>query len=302
MPRPRPKTAKKNAVPETTPADKSAAQSGHSDQWQPSGGGIPRERWPLLALFLTITIGSFFVWSWFARQPLLDEYTYEIVATYPHDPTSFTQGLVYRDGILYESTGKFNESKIRKVDLKTGKPLRSIDLDGNLFGEGLTAIDDQLIQVTWQNRVGIVYDMELNEIRRFELHDDAWGLTWDGKQLILSDGTSTIRFLDPETFEVQREVMVRLGDRRLGEINELEYINGLIYANVWKQDDIYQIRPVDGKVIGRINLRDLYPRSQRKDPMEAVLNGIAINPASGNLIVTGKYWPEVFEIKLLPVQ
>ncbi len=263
--------------------------------------GIPRERWPLLAMFLSITIGSFFIWSWFSRRPMLDEYSWELVASYPHDTTSFTQGLIYRDGFLYESTGRFNESRIRKVELETGKVVNNVDLDGELFGEGLAAVGDQLIQVTWQNRVGLVYDMELNQIKQFQLDDDAWGLTWDGKQLILSDGSSTLRFLNPETFQVEREVMVRLGDRRMMYINELEYINGLIYANVWKEDSIYQIRPSDGKVIGRINLRDILPPAQRRDP-DAVLNGIAINPQSGNLLVTGKYWPNVFEIKLVPLQ
>lgn len=262
---------------------------------------IPRERLPLLILFLTITIGSFVVWTLFSRQPYVDEYTYEIVNTYPHDKTSFTQGLLYRDGFLYESTGQIGESKIRKVDLKTGVPAISKDLDPKFFGEGLAMVDDQLVQLTWQNRVGIVYDLELNELSRFKLDDDAWGLTYDGVNLIMSDGTSTLRFLNPKTFAVEREVMVRLGNGRLGDLNELEYINGLVYANVWKSDLIFMIRPADGKVVGRIDLRSLYPYRERASS-EDVLNGIAINPGPGTLLVTGKDWPNVFEIKVVPVQ
>lgn len=262
---------------------------------------MPRERWPLLALFLTITIGSFVVWSFFSRQPDIDEYTFEVVNTYPHDTTSFTQGLVYRDGFLYESTGQLGESKIRKVDLKTGTPLISKDLEPKFFGEGLALVKDRLVQLTWQNRVGIVYDLELNELSRFKLDDDAWGLTYDGVHLIMSDGTSTLRFLNPETYKVELEVMVRHGNGRVGDLNELEYINGLIYANVWKSDLIYLIRPEDGKVVGRINLRTLYPFNDRASS-EDVLNGIAINPESGKLLVTGKDWPKVYEINVLPAR
>jgi glutamine cyclotransferase len=276
---------------------------------QPSGGAKPAKpagrltphRRNLLIVLVVITLASVVWWSWRASASQLDEFTYEIVNTYPHDVTSFTQGLVWHDGFLYESTGRFGESRIRKVELRTGRPLINKDLDPKLFGEGLALVDGRLIQVTWQNRVGIVYDLELNEQSRFELDDDAWGLAFDGKRLILSDGTSRLQFLDPESFEVTGELEVMRDGRRMPDINELEFINGEIFANVWKDDSIYRIDPETGNVTGRINLGGLLPPAERRDRNESVLNGIAVNPETGNLLVTGKYWPKLFEIRIVPV-
>ena len=296
--KPEPPASPRSSQPAGQPAGPDRSPTATRHPFEPETGwfGIPRERIPLLVLFVSVTLGTFFVWSWFSRKPDLDEYTYELVATHPHDTRSFTQGLLFHKGHLYESTGRLGESRLRKIDLKSGEVVKNVDLDPDLFGEGLALVGDRLVQVTWQNRVGIVYDLDLNEIERFRTDDDCWGLTFDGRQLILSDGTSTLRFLNPATFEVEREVSVHRGGSRLGNINELEYINGLIYANVWKEDSIYQIQPHDGKVLGRIDLRDLYPYNDRKSS-EEVLNGIAIHPGTGNLLVTGKYWPQVYEIK-----
>ncbi len=260
---------------------------------------LPPRRWGLLALFLAVTIGSLVVWGFTARRSNLDEYSYEKIASYPHDIGSFTQGLVYLDGHLYESTGQIGRSKVRKIELKTGRVVIDHDLDPTFFGEGLARVDDTLVQLTWQNRVGIVYDLDLSEVKRFRLEDDAWGLTFDGQHLIMSDGTSTLSFLNPETFKVERQVMVRREGSRMGDINELEYINGLVYANVWKEESIYQINPEDGKVVGRIDLHGLLPWDERPSPTDSVLNGIAIHTESGNLLVTGKNWPKVFEIRLV---
>ena len=171
--------------------------------------GLPPERIRLIGLFFTITIGSFFVWSLVSKSPVsVDGYTYEVVATYRHDTTSFTQGLVYSDGDLYESTGKFGLSKIRKVNLTTGIASISKDLPEEFFGEGLTRVGDELIQLTWKNEVAIVYDLDLNETRRIPFEGEGWGLAYDGVHLIFSDGQSVITFRDPKTFEVVREITV----------------------------------------------------------------------------------------------
>lgn len=263
--------------------------------------GLPPGRWPLIVLFFSITIGSFFVWSWFQRVPNLNEYIYEVVATHPHDSNSFTQGLIFQDGVLYESTGQYGASKIRKIDLESGRIIKDVDLDDDLFGEGLAAVGDRLYQLTWKEKTVIVYDKELNEIARRRYEGQGWGLTYDGRELIMSDGTSTLRFLDPETFKEKRSLTVRKGDRRMDNINELEYINGAVYANVLNEDSIYQISPLDGKVLGRINMNGILPYNQRRDPRNSVLNGIAVHP-NGNLLVTGKNWPKVFEVQISSLQ
>ncbi len=257
---------------------------------------IPPGRGPLIALFLTITIGSIVVWSFFIREPNLQQYTYQLVRTYPHDVNSFTQGLYYRDGYLYESTGQRGQSKARKIKLETGEVIRDVDLDEKYFGEGIAAVGDKLIQLTWESETGFVYDFDLNRLDQFTYDGQGWGLTFDGQFLIMSDGTSELTFLDPQTFQTIRQITVRKGTRRLPNLNELEYINGLIYANVWYEDIIYLISPENGNVIGQLDLRGLYP-SRERSGREAVLNGIAIHPENGTLLVTGKYWPNVFEIQ-----
>ncbi|MCP4080819.1 MAG: glutaminyl-peptide cyclotransferase [Planctomycetaceae bacterium] len=261
--------------------------------------GVPRQRLSLTILFLGVTIGSFIMWAVFQRPPLLDEYTYEVVAEYPHDTASFTQGLVYRDGYVYESTGRYGQSKIRKIKLEDGTVVKEKKLDDSYFGEGLTLVDDKLVQLTWKENTGFVYDLDLNPIGEFNYEAQGWGLTFDGRNLIMSDGTSKLTFLDPETFTPEKSVFVRKGNTRMPDINELEWVNGTIFANIFQDDMIYLIQPMDGKVMGRVNFQKLYPRSQRTSPNEDVMNGIAIQTEKENtLLVTGKNWPKIYEVKL----
>ena len=261
--------------------------------------GVPRQRLSLTILFLGVTIGSFIMWAVFQRPPLLDEYTYEVVAEYPHDTASFTQGLVYRDGYVYESTGRYGQSKIRKIKLEDGTVVKEKKLDDSYFGEGLTLVDDKLVQLSWKENTGFVYDLDLNPIGEFNYEAQGWGLTFDGRNLIMSDGTSKLTFLDPETFTPEKSVFVRKGNTRMPDINELEWVNGTIFANIFQDDMIYLIQPLDGKVMGRVNFQKLYPRSQRTSPNEDVMNGIAIQTEKENtLLVTGKNWPKIYEVKL----
>jgi len=261
--------------------------------------GIPRHRLPLAVLFFGVTIGSFLLWGIFQRPPMLEEYTYEVVAEYPHDTTSFTQGLIYRDGFLYESTGRYGQSKIRKIRLEDGVVVKERKLDEKYFGEGLALVDDKLVQLTWKENTGFVYDLDLNPIGEFRYDGQGWGLTYDGRQLIMSDGTSKLYFLNPETYQVENRVFVRKGNTRMANINELEWINGLVYCNIFQDEMMYLIQPSDGKVVGRINFQKLYPRSQRNSPNEDVMNGIAIRTDKENtLLVTGKNWPKIYEVKL----
>jgi len=264
-------------------------------------GIFPRQRLPLIILFFTVTIGSFLIWGVFQKPPMLDEYSYEVVDDYFHDSNSFTQGLIFRDGFLYESTGKYGQSKLRKIDLKEGRIVKSVDLESKYFGEGLCKVGDKLIQLTWQENTGFVYDMNLEKIDEFTYDAEGWGLTYDGTRLIMSDGTAWLYFLDPQTYEIVDKVLVRKGASRMRGINELEYINGFVYANVFGDDMIYKIQPTDGKVVGRINFEKLFPLRDRPSS-EAVLNGIAIRPDNGNLLITGKFWPRIYEVKLQPLK
>jgi glutaminyl-peptide cyclotransferase len=225
-------------------------------------------------------------------------YRYRVVATYPHDPTAFTQGLVYEDGFLYEGTGLYGRSTLTKRDLKTGKALRTIHLSRRHFGEGVTIFDDKIIQLTWKNQVGFVYDKDTFALlRQFTYPTEGWGITHDGRQLIYSDGTATLRFLDPNTYAETGRVDVRDGDQPVSGLNELEFIAGLVFANVWPTDRIVAIDPGTGRVRGWLDLSALYPRP---DDSEDVLNGIAYMPETGRLLVTGKLWPKLYEIELTP--
>jgi glutaminyl-peptide cyclotransferase len=225
---------------------------------------------------------------------------YHIVHAYPHDPDAFTQGLVYVDGHLYESTGRNGKSSIRMVDLATGRVLQRYDLAAKYFGEGLTSWGSDLIQLTWKAELGFVYDRSsLVWKRTFHYDGEGWGLTHDDKQLILSDGTPVLRFLDPRSFSETRRISVTdENGHPLSNINELEYIHGEIYANVWHTDEIVRISPHTGKILGRIDLSGLMDKNQLADP-DAVLNGIAYDAKGDRLLVTGKLWPKLFEIKVV---
>jgi len=223
---------------------------------------------------------------------------HRVVADFPHDPTAFSQGLVMLDGQLYEGTGKKGESTLRKVDLKTGRVESFVPLDRSYFGEGITILNDRIYQLTWENHLGFVYDLKtLKQLKTFRYSGEGWGLTNDGKHLIMSDGTAMLRFLDPTSFEVVKRVRVRSSQGQVDKLNELEYVKGEILANIWYEDRIARISPETGDIIGWIDLSNLYPSRQRSK--EDVLNGIAFDEASGRLFVTGKNWPKLYEIELL---
>ncbi len=223
--------------------------------------------------------------------------TFQVVNVYPHDPSAYTQGLLYRDGFLFESTGLNGQSTLRKVKLETGVVVQQHRLDQAYFGEGLAAWKEQLVQLTWQSKVAFVYDLKTFAPRRtFSYSGEGWGLTQDGAHFILSDGTDQLRFLQPDTFREVRRIHVRDGGVPVRDLNELEFVRGEIYANVWHTDRIARISPKTGQVTGWIDLRGLMSTSYRLDP-EAVLNGIAYDAANNRLFVTGKVWPRLFEIR-----
>lgn len=224
--------------------------------------------------------------------------TFSIVNRWPHDAGAFTEGLVYDQGTLWESTGLNGASSLRKVDLQTGQVLESLALPTEYFGEGLTLFGGKLIQLTWQTHTGFVYDPGcFCQERAFTYDGEGWGLTHDDRFLIMSDGTERIRFLDPQDFTVVRTISVFDHGRPLMNINELEYINGEIYANIWQTDRIVRIDPATGAIVGWIDLTGLLPDAER-GPATDVLNGIAYDDATGRLFITGKNWPELFQVAL----
>jgi glutamine cyclotransferase len=222
-----------------------------------------------------------------------------VVASYPHDAQAFTQGLVIHKGELYEGTGQKGASTLRKVDLKSGQVLESFQLHPEYFGEGITILNDKVYQLTWQNNVGLVFDLNSKRYEsNFRYTHEGWGITNNSKELIISDGSSTIRFLDPKTFKEVRRVVVREGKNRIKMLNELEFIDGAIWANVWYEDRIAKISPDDGQIMAWVDLTHVYPSNQRNK--EAVLNGIAYDAESKKIFITGKNWPQLYEIELLP--
>jgi glutamine cyclotransferase len=222
---------------------------------------------------------------------------FDIVATYRHDPDAFTQGLLYRDGFLYESTGRNGQSSLRKVRLETGEVVQRRTVEARYFAEGLVDWRNRLIQLTWNTNVAFVYDLTTFTLQStFAYPGEGWGLTHDGKRLIMSDGTPSLRWLDPETFKEQGRLRVTDGGAPVDDLNELEFINGRIYANVWLTDRIAVIDPANGHVVSWLDLAALRPRSI--DNPDAVLNGIAYDAAGGRLFVTGKLWPQLFHIRL----
>jgi glutamine cyclotransferase len=228
--------------------------------------------------------------------------TYRVVHAYPHDQQAFTQGLIYVDGHLYESTGIQGKSSLRMEDLETGRILRYQDVPSQYFAEGLTDWGSTLIQLTWQSHVALVYDRAtFRFLRSFHFEGEGWGLTHDSKNLILSDGTAVLRFYDPSTFRETKSITVKDRGAPVAELNELEFIHGQIYANIWHSDRIARISPATGKVLSWIDIHGLLPENARSSP-EAVLNGIAYDTAHDRLFVTGKLWPRLFEIKVIPEQ
>ena len=224
-------------------------------------------------------------------------YGYQVVRSYPHDHGAFTQGLIFRDGVLYEGTGMNGKSGIRKVNLETGEVLKIQPLPQQYFGEGITDWRGQILQLTWQAEIGFVYDMNTFEQQRtFSYKGEGWGLTHDSTHIIMSDGTADLRFIDPATLKETGRITVRDENGPVAQLNELEFVKGEIYANVWQTERIARISPKDGHVVGWIDLRGILPPSERTGV--DVLNGIAYDTAGDRLFVTGKWWPRLFEIKL----
>jgi glutaminyl-peptide cyclotransferase len=232
----------------------------------------------------------------------IPEYGYEVVHTYPHDPQAYTQGLFYLNGFLYESTGLNGQSSIRKERLETGEILQRRDVPEQYFGEGIINWKDRLVEITWRTQVGFVYDLASFALKsQFSYPGEGWGLTQDGKRIIMSDGTAELRFWDPETLRETGRVRVTADGMPVDQLNELEWVKGEVYANVYQTDRIARIDPASGKVVGWIDLTGILSPADRVRQVD-VLNGIAYDAAANRLFVTGKWWPKLFEIKLVKKQ
>ncbi len=223
----------------------------------------------------------------------------EVIGSTPHAKTAFTEGLTFWNGRLFESTGMYGESALREVDLASGKTLREVRLDAKYFGEGMTILKGKLYQLTWREQVCFVYDpATLKKIGEITYDGEGWGLTEDGTSLIMSDGSEWIRYRDPETLQVKRALQVTLQGKPISNINELEFIDGKIWANVWGSDVILGINPADGHVSDILDATRLLPADQRSGDGNDVLNGIAYNPKTQKVYITGKRWPRLFGIRL----
>jgi len=233
-----------------------------------------------------------------AAQPSI--YGYQVLNVFPHDPSAFTQGLVYQDGIFYEGTGLRGQSTLRQVDPATGQVLQGVRLPDQYFGEGIALLGDRLYQLTWQENTGFIYDKTSFELLgTWNYAGEGWGLTSDGQRLIMSDGSNELRFLDPAAMEELGRVAVVDGDGLpVTRLNELEWVEGEVWANVWQTDRIARIDPASGRLLGWIDLAGLLPEEDRAAQRVDVLNGIAYDAATGRLFVTGKWWPKLFEIQV----
>jgi glutaminyl-peptide cyclotransferase len=251
----------------------------------------------LIAITVSLVAAAFFSQK-HGQEPSVpvQHYTYTIVKNYPHNTGAFTEGLVFSDGVLYESTGEYGSSSLRRVDLDSGNVSQEFLLPHEDFGEGITVVSDKIIQLTWQNHVGFVYDKAtFNLLSQFNVSTEGWGITYDGSQLIMSDGTSDLYFLNPDTFQKEGQVSVHDENTPVTNINELEYINGSVYANIWMQQKIAVINPQTGQVQALIDLTGIYQSTSEN----SVLNGIAYDSQTNRLYVTGKDWPNIYEINLV---
>ena len=225
---------------------------------------------------------------------------YRIVNSFPHDPDAFTQGLFYHNGLLYEGTGQEAGSTLREVELETGKVLRQLNLEASLFGEGITLYQDRIYQVTWQNKVGFVYDREtFRLLNKIYYSTEGWGLTTVNDRIAMSDGSNILWFFDPGLFTVVSRLEVYDHEKKVDQLNELEYINGEIWANIWMTDLIARIDPATGRVNSYVNLASLFPEHRRRETGADVLNGIAYDEEGKRLFVTGKRWPKLYEIRVI---
>ena len=280
----------------------SALDDGQTVEYQ-----LPYDEWIRLVKLNSSTVAvSLAVASLFAAlAPALTAQTattqgYRVVNVYPHDAEAFTQGLIFRDGFLFESTGQYGRSTLRKVELKTGRVVQQHRLDPVYFGEGLAEWNGQLVQLTWRSQIAFIYDLvSFKPLRMFDYSGEGWGLTHNQREFILSDGTDILRFINPNTLRETRRVTVRDGKTPVKDLNELEYVRGEIYANIWHTDRIARIAPQTGQVVGWIDLSGLMSVAYKLEP-EAVLNGIAYDAPNDRLFVTGKLWPRLFEIQVVP--
>jgi glutamine cyclotransferase len=263
------------------------------------------ERVTLIAILLVIAVliadGVLVVILNFGQMPIDSaspiQYTYQIIRTHPHDPNAFTEGLVFDEGVLYESTGEYGFSSLRQVNLENGDVQHEVLLSNQYFGEGLAVVNDSLVQLTWREKIGFIYDKEtFGLIGNFSYSSEGWGLTFNGSVLIMSDGTSKLTFLDPVTFQIIGQVNAQDGNNPVININELEFINGAIYANIWMQQKIAIINPQTGTVEGWIDLTGIHQSNNADD----VLNGIAYDSQTDRLFVTGKDWPNLYQISIIP--
>lgn len=243
------------------------------------------------------------LFAWGVAQAAIPVYRFVVKNTYPHDPQAFTQGLFFKDGFLYESTGRNGQSTVRKVELTTGKPLQKSDMPADVFGEGIAEIDGKIIGLTWTSQFGFVFDLKTLKLKsKFKYTGEGWGLASDHKQLYMSDGSASIRVINPALQEVRR-FQVTADGTPIDRLNELEWVDGELFANVWGTDIIARIDPASGKVVGWIDLTTLLVPAQRgTDSVDAVLNGIAYDSKRRRLFVTGKLWPKLFEIELVKVE
>lgn len=273
----------------TTPQAKDETTAAESKSDNPPAVGKRRTITGLQGRKLELTPETFVV------RPAI--YDAKVVASFPHDSAAFTQGLFFANGALFETTGQYGESQIRQLNLRKGSVSKKTDLPEGVFGEGATVIGDQLISLTWRSGIGYVHNVDdLSLVKNFDYEGEGWGLTYDGERLILSDGTDQLRFFDPETFEETGAISITFAGQPVRYLNELEWIDGEVWANVWQQDVILRIDPETGVVMAVVDLTQVYPVGEREKPKENVLNGIAYEPNSKRLFVTGKRWPKLYEI------
>jgi len=247
------------------------------------------------------SIETYYLKLRFKSDIIPENYECVILKTYPHDVKAYTQGLIYENGIMYEGTGQYNESVLRKTDFETGKILAELSLPAQYFGEGITSFGDKIIQLTWESNLGFVYDKNsFKLLTTLEYSTQGWGLTNDGKRLIMSDGSSTIYFLDPEYFTQSGNIEVYDNNGPVKKLNELEYVNGLVYANVYQTEEIIVFDPETGKVLKRIDCKKIVPEGFQGED-DNVLNGIAYDSKSDIFYITGKRWPKLFEVKFVKI-
>ncbi len=254
-----------------------------------------------MGLALWVRADDLYLPMWLRRHVEPVEYGYEVVARYPHDPEAFTQGLVYHeDGVLYEGTGWWGASSLRKVDLATGAVLQRHDLDAEYFCEGIAVVGERIVQLTWKSETAFIYDRHTFEaLGEHAYPGEGWGLAYDGERLIMSDGTPRLRFWDPETLAEVGSVQVLDGEAPVDDLNELEFVDGEVWANVWQTDRIARIDPGSGRVVGWIDLTGLLSDEDRGERRVDVLNGIAYDAEAGQVFVTGKWWPVLYEIRVV---